>query len=422
MAKIKSINVREVLDSKDNPALAGRLVLDNGKEVSTSVSRLPNQEDFFPQQLYDNDPQRFSGHGLTKTVFIINKLIAPKLTGVLINQQEALDYWLINKVDGTKDKSKIGVLTTLILSQLIARAIAADQNISLYQSLNQTYQKISKTKLVLDQMPTPIFNIINGRTENNNGLEFKEFQIIPSSSFSYEKSLEMGIKVYRLIKDTFHYRNVNYSIDNNGAYVPSLGTNLDPLEIFNESIDKQHLKLGLDIFLGINIDSQSFFRDDHYYIKEKPRPLNKKEYFDYLTEIIKNYTILYLEDPLANKELSAWRELNEKFNNIYLSAYSLIQINKEKLAQAIKEKACNNIVIQPNRIGTVTEILNLAALARKNNITFTIADYLTSTNDSFNADLAFAIQAEMVKFGVPFGKETLNYNRLWDIEREIKKS
>jgi len=421
MAKIKTIIAREILDSNTNPALAGKLVLDNDKEVYAAVSRPTNQEKSPVQQLYDGDLKRFGGHGLTKAIFIANKLITPKLKGVAIDQQQALDYWLTNKVDGTKDKSRIGVLTTLLFSRLIARAIAVDRQQPLYQSLNQEYQKITKTKLTTDQMPTPIFNIIDGQINPESGLEFKEFQIVPSSSSSYEKSLQIGVQIYRSIKNTFRYRNIDYSRSNIGTYISNLGTNLDPLEILNETIDKQGLRIGLDVFLGVTVNGQFFFRDNHYYIKEKPHPLDKKTYLKYISQIIENYTILYLEDPLANKELADWVKINEKFNNIYLSANNLIGASKEKLDQIIKEKACNSIVINPTQIGTITEILNLAATAKKNNLTYTVASYLSNTTDSFNADLAFAIQAEMVKFGAPFGEgRILNHNRLWDIEREIK--
>ena len=92
---------------------------------------------------------------------------------------------------------------------------------------------------------------------------------------------------------------------------------------------------------------------------------------------------------------------------------------KERINTAIKEKACSSIVIKPNQVGTISEVLSLIDLAKKNKLSYIFSDRSGETNDAFVADFAVATQADFVKFGAPCrGERVAKYNRLWEIEKE----
>ena len=95
MAKIKRIYAYEIIDSRGYPTLEGKLVLDNGMAVTTSIPAGTSKGKNEAVELRDNDLTRFEGMGVTKAVSYINDLLGPKLVGVSPLKQEEIDMWLI---------------------------------------------------------------------------------------------------------------------------------------------------------------------------------------------------------------------------------------------------------------------------------------------------------------------------------------
>ncbi len=419
MAKIKKIYAYEIIDSRSYPTIEGKLILDNGIEVVTSIPAGTSIGKYEAVELRDSDPSRLDGMGVTKAVSYINDLIAPKLVGISPLKQQDVDMWLI-KADGTKNKSKLGANTTLTISQLFVKAAAVEQNVSLFKYINSLYFSLFKSQINIERLPTPIFNIINGGKHANNNLEFQEFQVIPSSSYPYTKAYEMGTEIFHELKRVLTYRNANISVGEEGGFAPNFSTNIDALEVIVETINQKNLKVGLDIFLGLDIAASNFFKHEKYFIKDKPHPIGKDEYLDFINKLVKSYSILCLEDPLNQDDWQSWIKLAQAIpNNVYLVGDDLLTTNKERLERAIKEKACTTILVKPNQIGTITETLEVIDIARKNNFNYTVSHRSGETNDSFISDFAVAVQADFVKFGAPSrGERVAKYNRLWQIERE----
>ncbi|OGK23320.1 phosphopyruvate hydratase [Candidatus Roizmanbacteria bacterium RIFCSPHIGHO2_12_FULL_37_9b] len=419
MSKIKKIYAYEIIDSRGYPTIEGKLILDNGVEVTTSIPSGTSIGKSEAIELRDKDETRFNGMGVTKAVSYINDLLGPKLVGVSPLKQKDIDLWLI-KADGTKNKSKLGGNTTLTISQLLVKAAATDLKVPLFRYINSLYQSLFDSPIPIERLPDPIFNIINGGKHANNNIEFQEFQIIPSSSYSFTDAYKIGVEIYHELQKVLAYRNSNISVGEEGGFAPDFPTNLDAIEILNETIAQKNLKIGLDVFLGLDIAASHFYKDGKYKIKDKPHLLKVDEYLDYIYKLATTYSILVLEDPINEDDWPKWSEFNQKIpKNIYLVGDDLLTTNKERLERAIREKTCTTILIKPNQIGTITETLEVINLARKNNFNYIVSHRSGETNDSFIADFAVAVQSDFVKFGASArGERLAKYNRLWQIERE----
>lgn len=419
MPKIKQIKAYEIIDSRGYPTIEGRLLLDNNIEVIASVPAGTSLGKYEAVELRDNDKQRFDGMGVSKAVEIINSQVGPKLTGVSPLKQQEVDSWLIHS-DGTKNKNKLGGNTILTVSLLMIKAAARSEDIPFYQYINNYYNSIFKTNIKVEKIPTPMFNILNGGKHANNNLEFQEFQVIPSSSFNFDKAYRVGIEIFHELKRVLAYRNANISVGEEGGFAPNFSTNIDALEILQEAINKKNLKPGLDIFLGMDIAASYFYKNQRYHLKSMPHPLKTEEYIDYILDMTKQYALLVLEDPLNEDDFDSWTKLNRLISKeIYLVGDDLLVTNKERLQKAIKSKACSTILIKPNQIGTITETLEVIDLARSNNFNYIVSHRSGETNDSFIADFAVAVQSDFVKFGAPSrGERVSKYNRLWQIERQ----
>lgn len=419
MLTVKKIIANEIIDSRGQPTIEVSAYLSNDKSVIASVPSGTSVGKYEAKEMRDRDENRFGGMGVIKAVSTINEVLAPKLIGVSPSKCQAIDEWMI-KADGSNNKEKLGGNTTLAVSQLFIKAAAMEQGVSIYKFINTQYTKRFKTELPLQRIPTPIFNIINGGKHASNNLEFQEFQIIPSSSLQFSKAYQLGVEIYHELKKVLVYRNASISVGEEGGFAPNFATNLDALEAIKEAVQRRSLKMGLDIFLGLDVASSSFYKNDKYHIKDMSHPLNKEEYIDFILNIADKYPLLCIEDPLNEDDFEGWTKLLKTMpRDIYLIGDDLLATNKERLESAIEEKACSMALIKPNQIGTISETLDVIHTAKESDIGVLVSHRSGETNDSFIAELAVGVQAEFVKFGAPSrGERVAKYNRLWDIERE----
>lgn len=419
MSTIKEIHAYEIIDSKGIPTIEARLTMDNGAYVVTSVPGSVYHSTKEAVDLRDEDPNRFNGMGVSHAVQYVNELIAPKIKGASVAKQLEIDKWLA-QADGTRNKSRLGVNTILIVSQLLIKAGAMSANVPVFKYINQLYQSVYKEELVPEKIPTPIFNTINGGLHANNNLNFQEFQIIPSSSFSFATAYQKAVEVLFELKRVLEYRNATTAVGEEGGFSPNLTTNLDALEILTETITQKKMKCGLDIFLGIDMAASTYFKNNEYTIKDRTHGLKREEYVEFITNMCSNYSILALEDPFSEEDWDGWkRYTSHASSNTYVIGDDAIRGSKDRLGYAIRENACTSFLIKPNQIGTITEILELVNIARRSGISYIIAARSSETNDDFIADLSVAVQSEFVKFGAPVrGERVAKYNRLWQIERD----
>lgn len=423
MAKIQKITAREVLDSRGIPTVEGHLELDSGEIVTATAPSGESLGKYEWVELRDRDATHFDGMGVSKVISYINDLVGPKLIGVDPAGQTEIDSWLV-KADASSSGQTLGVNTTMTISQLVLKAAAVSQKISIYTHINNLFNDRAEKKTLLEKMPGVIVTLINGGKHGNKNMDFQEFQIVPSTSSSYSQALEFAEVSYEALKKVLEYRNAGVSVSEEGGFVPNLLTNVDALEVIRESLVQRKLRLGVDVHMGLDLAASQFFVNGKYVIKDKSQPLKFDEYVEYLVGIAQEYNILILEDPLEQEDFDGWKKLNEKIgSNTYLVGDDFLAGKKERLEKAVKNRACTAMLVKLNQTGTITDLLELVQIARTANLKIIVSHRLGESNDSFIADLAVGVQADFVKFGAPVrGERVAKYNRLLEIETELTAS
>jgi len=418
MAKIKKIISREILDSRGDPTIEATVILDDdsfGVFSTPSGLSIGKHETV---ELRDKDQARYSGKGVLRALEKIYSVISPSILGKDAAQQRIIDNIII-AADKTKDKSNLGANAMLAISGAVAKAQARSQNVGLYQYINE----ISQIKLERFEIPTPMFNILNGGLHGSGNVDFQEFLLIPKKSGSYSDNLRAGVEIYYHLKQTIAAHSGIVLVGDEGGYAPTLYSNVDALKLIAEAIDSAHYQLGLDVFLSLDVAATELKKEGSYRIKDRPIPLNSDEFIEFFTSLNNEYHLLSIEDPLAEDDWDDWKKLTEKIGKeTIIVGDDLIATNLERLKKAKKEKACNGVIIKPNQAGTISETIDVAKYAKEANFKIVVSHRSGETNDDFIADFAVAIGADYAKFGAPArGERVAKYNRLLEIEHELSK-
>jgi enolase len=418
MAKIARVMSREILDSRANPTVETACILDTGQFAVSSVPAGASTGVHEALELRDTDNPRYLGKGVLKAVENVNMILGPAILGMDPTAQDIIDARLI-ELDGTENKTKLGANAILSISESICKlgAMAAKQ--PLYIWINSLAQKNAiKTQL---NLPTPLFNMINGGLHGAGNLDFQEFHVIPASSKSFSDGLQMGVEIYLTVGQNLERRGAIHSVGDEGGYAPNLFTNADALEVFVESIRQSKYTIGRDVFLGLDVAANSFYKNGEYTIRDKSAPMDDGQMMEYYKALNEQYRLAIIEDPFAEDSWDSWKKMYEALSSqLIIVGDDLLATNPKRVEKAIAEKACNAILVKPNQIGTVTETLKVIKLAKDANWKMVVSHRSGETNDAFIADFAVGVGAEYAKFGAPArGERVAKYNRLSAIEQEV---
>ena len=107
-------------------------------------------------------------------------------------------------------------------------------------------------------------------------------------------------------------------------------------------------------------------------------------------------------------------------DRVQLVGDDLFVTNTKRLAEGIRQKIGNSILIKVNQIGTLTETLDAISMANRAGYTAIISHRSGETEDTTIADIAVALNAGQIKTGAPSRSDRVaKYNQLLRIEEEL---
>jgi len=417
MAKIEKVTAREIFDSRGHPTIEATVILSDRTMGTSSAPSGIKRGTYEVFELRDDDRERYEGKGVLKAIENVNLIIGPGIIGSEVTHQQTIDKKMI-EMDGTQNRSKLGGNTILSVSQAVAKAAAKSSLLPLSVYLKQFLSLRNEGH----RIPTPLFNMIEGGKHADNGLDFQEFLVIPATSFEYTKSLQIGIAIFNALKEYLKSANLPTGVADEGGFAPGFSTNLDAIKALKSAIETTVYPFSKDVFLGLDVAASNLVSNRKYSMKDKSGQMDTTELQTFYKSIISDYSIIYLEDPYAEDDWDAWKDLyNDIGGNALIVGDDLVCTNPYRLQMAINNSALNGITVKPSQIGTVTEALAVAEMAKYKNLKIVVSNRSGETNDDFIADFAVAVGADYVKFGAPSHERIIKYNRLLEIEQELQK-
>lgn len=411
MSIISAIGAREILDSRGNPTIEVEVLLADDSFGRAAVPSGASTGAFEAHEARDGDKSRYLGKGVRQAVTAVVDTIDEALSDVDATDQRTVDNLLID-LDGTENKKRLGANAILGVSLANARAAADSFNLPLYRYLGGPNAHV---------LPVPLLNIINGGAHADNGVDIQEFMIVPLGAESFSEALRWGAEVYHHLKKLLSEKGLATGLGDEGGFAPDLPNNRAALDLISEAVKLAGYELGSEIALALDVASTEFFNEATGKYSFEGTERTAVEMISYYSELIANYPLVSIEDPLAEDDWSGWTQITAELGErVQLVGDDLYVTNPARLQKGIDHKAGNAILVKVNQIGTLTETMDAVSLAQRHGMKAIISHRSGETEDTFIADLAVATNAGQIKTGAPARSERVaKYNQLLRIEEEL---
>lgn len=415
-SRIKNIKARQILDSRGNPTIEAEVETGFGV-FNCSVPSGASTGKYEAVELRDKG-KRYSGKGVLKAVENVNKIIAPRIKGEDSTCQKKIDEMMIG-LDGTEKKSRLGANAICAVSLAVCRAGAGVKKSEVFKHVRDIF---NNEYIKLDpgyNLPAPSFNIINGGLHAGNSLDFQEFMINPRGK-SFSEEIRMAVEIYHRLKDILRrkYGKLSTNLGDEGGFAPPLIIPEQAIALILAAAESLNYREKVKIF--IDVAASQFFSKGKYKIRNNV--FTREGLIRYYKKLVSKYPIVGLEDPFAEDDWDGFKELMQEIGNeVLIIGDDLLVTNPGRIEEAEKKGAVNSMILKINQIGTVSEALAAAKMAKDFNWKIMVSHRSGETTDDFIADFAVGIGADFIKTGAPArGERVAKYNRLLRIEEAIK--
>ncbi|MEY3149678.1 MAG: hypothetical protein RL029_952, partial [Actinomycetota bacterium] len=353
MTNIKSVNAREILDSRGNPTVEVDVYLEDGSFARAAVPSGASTGAFEAAELRDGGA-RYLGKGVAEAVANVKNKIAPVVVGRDAFDQRGLDQAMID-LDATVNKSSLGANAILGVSLAVAKAAAQSKNQPFYSFIGGPSANL---------LPIPMMNILNGGAHADTNVDIQEFMIAPIGADSFKEALRWGAEIYHNLKAVLKKRGLATSIGDEGGFAPNLDSNRAALDLIVEAVEKAGYKVGSQIALAMDVAATEFYQDGKYAFEGGS--LTAAEMIAYYKGLVDSYPMVSIEDPLSEDDWDGWKSITTELGQrVQLVGDDLFVTNPARLARGISEGTANALLVKVNQIGTLTETLDAVAMAHK---------------------------------------------------------
>ncbi|WP_188422892.1 phosphopyruvate hydratase [Haloferax sulfurifontis] len=391
MTRITSVALRRVLDSRGNPTVEADVLTESG---GFGRAAAPSGASTGEYEAIELPP--------TEAIAAARRHAVPRLVDeVHAGNQREVDATLC-AADGSENFSEIGANSAVAISMAAAKAGSDVLGAPLYQHLGGAFRG--------DNFPTPLGNVIGGGEHAKEATNIQEFLAAPVGAPSVSEAVFANAKVHARASEILDERGVPAAKGDEGAWAPPV-SDAEAFEIMGEAVSDVEDELGFEIGFGLDIAASEMFEDGVYHYGDETKTTD--EQIDYVAEMVDEYDLVYVEDPLDENDYEGFAELTERVGDrTLICGDDLFVTNVDRLQDGIDVGAANSILIKPNQIGTLTDAFDAVELASRNGMDAVISHRSGETEDATIAHLAVATDAPFIKTGTVQGERTAKLNEL----------
>ena len=272
--------------------------------------------------------------------------------------------------------------------------------------------------------------LTQGGVHADNTLDIQEFMIVPVGADDFREGLRMCAEIYQELKALLKKQGLSTAVGDEGGFAPNLPDAKTALQYLKQAVELAGYRMGKDIRIALDIAASELYNADFktYEFPGESKMCGKKvirsaeELIDYYEELMQEFPICSIEDPLDEEDWEGWELLTVRLGrDVQLVGDDLFVTNVERLRKGIEKSVANAILIKVNQIGTLTEAIEAIETAQKSGYRAIISHRSGETEDTTIADLAVAFNTGQIKTGAPCRSERVaKYNRLLRIQEEVE--
>jgi len=397
MSLIERLRLRRVLDSRGNGTVEADVLVQGG---GFGRAAAPSGASTGEHEAVELPP--------SEAIAAAREAALPRLEGeVYAADQRSVDRALAG-ADGTDDFSGIGANAAVAISMAAAKAAADLLSVPLYQHLGGAFRG--------DTFPIPLGNVIGGGEHAADATDIQEFLAAPVGAPSVQDAVFANAAVHETVGELLAERGVPATKGDEGAWAPAI-EDAAAFEIVAEATDRVAEEFGFEIRVGLDMAAAELYEDGAYHYGDRERDTG--EQIEYVADLVSEYDLVYVEDPLDENDFEAFTDLTDRVGSeTLICGDDLFVTNVERLRRGIEAGAGNAILVKPNQIGTLSDAFDAIELATESRYTPVVSHRSGETEDTTIAHLAVAADAPFIKTGAVGGERTAKLNELIRIEQE----
>ncbi|SFK85053.1 enolase [Halogranum rubrum] len=391
MTLITSVRLRRILDSRGNPTVEADVLTESGGFGRAAAPSGASTGEYEAIELPPNE-----------AISAARKHAVPRLVGeVHAGNQREVDGAL-RAADGTENFSEIGANSAVAISMAAAKAGADVLGAPLYQHLGGAFRG--------DNFPVPLGNVVGGGEHAKDATNIQEFLAAPVGAPSVAEAIFANADVHAKAAEILDERGIPAAKGDEGAWAPPVD-DAEAFEIMDEAVEAVADDRGFEIKFGLDMAAAELFEDGEYHYGDETK--STEEQIDYVADLVNEYDLAYVEDPLDENDYEGFAELTDRVGDqTLICGDDLFVTNVERLQEGIDTDAANSILIKPNQIGTLTDAFDAIELATEHGYKSVISHRSGETEDTTIAHLAVATDAPFIKTGTVQGERTAKLNEL----------
>ncbi|HLI46360.1 MAG TPA: hypothetical protein VKU94_04125 [Geobacterales bacterium] len=395
MSSIEDIRLRVIFDSRGDKTVEAEVITKSSRGVAScpaGASKSIYEVETIPKE------------GLNSAITDFNKKVKPKLLGIDVRNQEEIDSILI-QLDGTERLEKYGAAIILSVSIAVLKAAAMYEKKAIFEYI-KPFTDYS--------LPRPLGNIIGGgKHARGRSIDIQEILVFCENASSIEEAIEANIKMHRKLFKLLSINDPNFAGGKNdeGALVTRMPLK-KVLSLVKQAKQELEKEDGKKMIIGLDVAASSLWNGSKYEYSVENKTLTESEQMEFISRIIEDFDIYYVEDPFHEDAFNSFSELQEKYKDVLVVGDDLFASNEERLRKGIINKVAKGIIIKPNQVGTITRITRTIKTALDNGIKPIVSHRSGETEDNFIAHLATAYSAPLIKTGTIGGERVVKLNEL----------
>ncbi len=322
-------------------------------------------------------------------------------------------YDALRSIDGTQNYSILGgsIAYAVSIAAIDSASRALDEPIFRLIGIDKRKEKGYK-------LPYPLGNVLGGGAHAGPSTpDIQEYLVVPIGAKSMLEAVRMNVRVHRMLRDVLERKDryFTYGRGDEGAWAPR-ASNMEALEDVEQACIEAGYSIGSDVALGLDLASSSLWDGNGYAYSRYGNRLSREEQIEFVSSLIRDYRLVYVEDPLHEEDFSGMAELTKRFNDVYITGDDLLVTNASRLRTAVEYKACNAAILKVNQAGSLYEALLFAREADRHGIRLITSHRSGESTDAHIAHVAVATGSKMIKAGVVGGERIAKINELIRME------